>query len=57
MVILKILKIGGLIVRERGYVSEPPACKAKRKAPRPLLIPSQKTFLKQVKKDFAIEEL
>ena len=33
IVILKILKIGGLIVRERGYVGKPPASKLKRLPP------------------------
>lgn len=57
IVILKILKIGGLIVRERGYVCKPPASKLKRLTPPTPLIPSQKTFLNQIKKDFAIEGL
>ena len=56
IVILKILKIGGLIVRVRGYVVRPPASKLKRLPPPPL-IPSQKILLIQVKKDFAIEGL
>lgn len=49
--------MGGLIVRERGYVCKPPASKLKLRTPPPHLIPSQKTFLNQVKKDFAIEGL
>lgn len=49
--------MGGLIVGERGYVCKPPASKLKLRTPPPPLIPSQKTFLNQIKKDFAIEGL
>lgn len=49
--------MGGLIVRERGYVCKPPASKLKRLTPPTPLIPSQKILLNQVKKDFAIEGL
>ena len=49
--------MGGLIVRERGYVCKPPASKLKYRTPPPPLIPSQKILLILVKKDFAIEGL
>lgn len=35
LVEIKFLKVGGLIVRERGYVATPPAIKAKSQTPLP----------------------
>lgn len=49
--------MGGLEVRELGYVQQPPASNLKRITPPTPLIRVEKNILILVKKDFAIEGL
>lgn len=52
IVILKILKIGGLIVRERGYVCKPPASKLKHRTPPSTSHSKSKNFSQSNQKRF-----